>query len=315
MGPELAKYLTARFTSGTAPGDAAAERYGVQAFPTLLVVNRAGAVVDEVDWGSPAELAADLARVRAGRDTLLALRERHAEAPGDLDVRLALAARLVMRAPQEAEALVKEAEGELAAATPDQRARALLVTADSQVMRDLHAAALAGYMAVLRAYPKTRHAEEAAMMATNALPMADVEEGLAWITEALGLAPGEDARTALEDVRAVLYERGADEALLRRGNEAGDDAELLNHCAWECFLRNRHTTAAIGWARRAVELSGRAPHVLDTLANLLDRAGELEEAIRLEQEALERAEDPKDRALYEEILARMRAAAQVRAAR
>ncbi len=56
-----------------------------------------------------------------------------------------------------------------------------------------------------------------------------------------------------------------------------------------------------------MKLSDRAPHILDTLANLLFRRGDVREAIRLEEEALAKAEDPARRIEFEESLAKWNA--------
>jgi hypothetical protein len=102
---------------------------------------------------------------------------------------------------------------------------------------------------------------------------------------------------------------------VRQAERARDDAETLNDLAWTCFERRILPDESREWAARAAELSGRKPHVLDTLANLAWRAGEMDEAIRLEEEALAGARDEAGRREFEETLVVFRALRQHRRSR
>lgn len=119
----------------------------------------------------------------------------------------------------------------------------------------------------------------------------------------------------LEYPRGFLYREAAKAEWLKRGEEAGDEPQMLNMVAWECFLAGWHTEKATGWARKAVKLSGRDPAILDTLASLLFKQGRVDEAIRLEEEALEKIKDPAMRIDFEENLAKWNAVKILRAER
>lgn len=78
--------------------------------------------------------------------------------------------------------------------------------------------------------------------------------------------------------------------------------------AWECYQHGWHTREAIGWARTAVKLSERKPHILDTLAHLLFKSGDVRAAIKLEEEALATVKDARMRFEFEETLLKWNAA-------
>ena len=174
---------------------------------------------------------------------------------------------------------------------------------------------------VIAEFPKSEYAGHATIFSTNVLPDLPPERGLAFIAKVMKHAD-KDARESLEYTRGYLYIplavpdlRGNEAAYLQRGKDAGDEPEVLNMHAWECYVRGWHTEKATEWARKAVKLSNRAPHILDTLAHLLAKQGKLDEAITLEEEALAKAEDPKRRNDYEEALAKWNAVKAVRAMR
>lgn len=275
--------------------------FHVQAFPTLLVLGPDGAEWDEVWGGKPEELVEDLERVRKGTDTLPALRAKVAQHPDDLQAACDLASKLGNRHPDEAVALCERLLPRVPADDADTRADLLFLQGYAESNRGGHEAALALFELIVDEFPATDRVSRAAVCATNVLADVEPERGLAFLRKVMPLVD-EVTRHDLEYARGYLYRQAAEAEWLRRGEEAGDDPELLNAIAWECFEAGWHTEPAIGWARRAVELSHRAPHVLDTLANLLFRHGDLDEAIDLEAEAVAKEEDPATRTTYEELL-------------
>ena len=98
--------------------------------------------------------------------------------------------------------------------------------------------------------------------------------------------------------------------MLRR--EAGDDAGLLNEVAWKLVTRFAKPGAAVlaaaeKCARRSVELQKESdPGSLDTLARVCFLLERREEAVRLQEEAVARAEGTL-RAALEKSLADYRA--------
>ena len=87
---------------------------------------------------------------------------------------------------------------------------------------------------------------------------------------------------------------------LRKGSATAKKCEAQK-------LKVMDVTEAAKWARRAVELSNREPPILDTLAHILFELGQVDEAVSLEAEALDKDSDPNHRAPFEEALAKFRA--------
>jgi uncharacterized Ntn-hydrolase superfamily protein len=111
-------------------------------------------------------------------------------------------------------------------------------------------------------------------------------------------ARGDTARAANEREQvgrtlARVLERGA------------DDANLLNSLAWHTALAEIHLDEALAAAERAVELEPENFEILDTLAEVHFRRGEIREAVAVGERAL--ALDPESNYLREQ-LARFRAA-------
>jgi tetratricopeptide (TPR) repeat protein len=86
------------------------------------------------------------------------------------------------------------------------------------------------------------------------------------------------------------YDRAED---LYRGwfdsRQHGDQVEYLNEVAWNLYLMGRDLDAALSLAREAYEHDP-DPNVGDTLARLLYRAGDVEEALRIQNAAVMAAE-------------------------
>lgn len=306
MGEALKAFVFVRYEDGHAAAAPVLERFHVRGFPTLLVLGPDGTEWDEV-WGhEPKDLVEDLARVRSGEGTLPALRARVKEHPEDHEAATDLAFKLSDRYADEAIALCERALAGLPNDDEKTRPQLLFARAYAESNRGGNEAALELFDRIVDEYPATDHATRAIVFATNVLPEVEPERGLAFLRKVMPLVD-EEMRRDLGHTRGYLYREAAKAEWLRRGEEAGDEPEFLNAYAWECFLAGWHTEEAIRWARKAVELSGRAPHILDTLANLLFRSGDLDEAIRLEAEAVSKEEDPSMRATYEELLVQWKA--------
>jgi len=302
----LKAFVVVRYEDGHAAAAPVLKRFHVQGFPTLLVLGPDGAEWDEVWGGRPEGLVEDLARVRAGKDTLPALRARVAGHPEDREAAADLASKLSNRYPDEAIAICERLLPTVPEDDVETRAELLFLQAYAESNRGGREAALTLFERIVDEFPGTDQVQRAAVFATNVIADVELERGLAFLRKVMPLVD-EDMRRDLEYTQGYLYREAAKAEWLRRGEEAGDEPELLNALAWDCFLAGWHTEPAIAWARKAVELSGRAPHVLDTLANLLFRHGELDEAIRLEAEAVSKEEDPAARTTYEELLVQWKA--------
>jgi tetratricopeptide (TPR) repeat protein len=115
--------------------------------------------------------------------------------------------------------------------------------------------------------------------ATDLLALADVA-GLP--PAGLGTVADFAFRTGHYDVAERLYIQWAE----RAGDAA--DAEQLNSAAWHLYLTRRGLDEALAMARRAYEL-GPDGDVADTLARLLYVTGDVDTAVRLQKQAVERA--------------------------
>lgn len=306
--------MTVRYEEGHPEADSAIKHYGVQRFPTVLVLSAAGAELDEVGPDAPAEFIKELARIRAGIDTLPALRSYLADHPRDAPVLLKLARKLAHRHAEEAFAHGEKALANIDASDRERYAEALFLLAYIEENRNRVDEALAWYERIVDEYPHTKAAASAGLAATNILPDVEPERGLRFLERAMRLADPA-WRPDLEYARGYLYYRAAEAEWLKRGREAGDEPEVLNAVAYECYLRNWHTKEAITWARRAVALSKRAPHILDTLACLLFRDGNVDEAVSIEQEALDGAKGERLRSEIRERLVQFQAVQRLRAER
>ena len=308
----LAKFVTVRYDDGQPAALSAQKTYGVQAFPTLLVLSPAGVELDEVGRDDPGPFVEELERIRSGRDTIASLRKDVAENPRDAGSLLKLASKLANRRPDEAFTLAETAIANTDPAEREVYAKALLELAYIEANRARVEEAMAKYERLLIEFWGTAPASLAPLLALNILPEADPQRGLRYLDKAIAIV-GPDVRPSLEYTRGYLYYRAAEAEWLKRGNEAGDEPEALNAVAWECYLRHWHTREAIAWARRAAELSSRAPHILDTLACLLFRDGSIDEAVSLLGEALQRAESTELRQEIEERLVQFQAVQGLRA--
>jgi len=314
VGKALRQFVTVRYEQDHTNAKAVLKQFNVHAFPTLLVLGPDGEEWAEIGPLDPPGLVEDLARIRTGEDTLPSLRGAVEKDPADVAAATKLASALSNRYPAEAVALCRATRERVGPGDARTTARLLFLEGYAESNRNGSEAALALFERVLTDHPGTEEARDACVFAGNVLPDVPVERGLAFIAKVLPQADAA-ARADLEYTRGFLYLKAAEAAWLERGEEAGDEPEVLNSVAWECFQRGWHTEKAIGWARRAVKLSDRAPHILDTLANLLFRSGAVDEAIRLEEEAMAKAGDPDMRAEFEENLVTWNAVKVVRAGR
>ncbi len=310
VGTSLREFVTLRYVEGHANAAPVIRRFRVQAYPTLLVLDSNGAEVATVAPLEAKEFVQELADVRAGKGTLPSLQAAVKAAPQDADAALELGGYLANRYPEQTAAICTQVVTGMKAADP-RIAKALFLHGYAESNRNQNEKALALWERVLVEYPKSKAAGDAAIFCTNVLPLLPPARGLAFLEKAL-MRVDPKYRRSLEYTRGYLYAKAAEAEWLRRGEEAGDEPEVLNNVAWECYLRTWHTDKAVGWARKAVELSQGAPHMLDTLAHLLARQGKLAEAITLEKEALGKLKDDSMRADFEEALAKFKAVQAVR---
>ena len=311
MGQALDAFVKALYDDSHAIGGTVAKRFGVRAFPTLLVLDADGNEVDEVWAQDPVELVAELDRIRRGEDTLRSFRERLRASPDDVEAAAELAERLAMRRPEEAERLATEALARAAPEQRDARAALLMVQASCLAERGAFDEFLDVVDRVLTDLPDTEAAGAAGFHLANYAFEADPERMLPVLERAMRSMKDED-RAHLLETHGLLLERVLERVTRDRAERARDDGEWLNRIAWECYERGRLLPEAVGWAERAALLTNRAPHVLDTLACLLFAADRVDRAIRIQAEALLQVEDETMRVALEENMAKFYAVKKLR---
>jgi len=114
---------------------------------------------------------------------------------------------------------------------------------------------------------------------------------------------GEWHEAALHRLPYTLHKmgetEGAIETYLKFVALDPEDPKKLNDFAWFCAQRKVGLDEALPIALKGVELSGRDPGVLDTLAELYFARGEYDNAIKIGKEAL--ASDPEDQYFNDQI--------------
>jgi thioredoxin-related protein len=308
----LAAFVVERYDAEADPGAEVAARHRVQAFPTLLAVDAQGEEIDRlIGFLPPGELAQELARMRGDEGTLRALRRAHARAPRDPEAGLALARKL-LRFDAQAAAVVLSALDPAAASCPAGiRVGIALARGEVALNQGDLEGALAHFEAATADETACRgeDAVRAGMLAASASQRAGQPlRGLVLLARVRDRVSGDEQRQLLESTAFRLHLAGAGAALEAWAAHAGGDPETLNEAAWAAYLHRIQVRAAVDWARRAAETSGGAPHVLDTLANLLFEEGELEEAVAAERRAHEGETDPAAKARFAETLAQFEAA-------
>ena len=277
----MTAFVNAHVNAAEGAGKELAQKFNVHGLPTLLVVDAAGSEIDRiVGYLPPAKFTPEIQRILKGEGTLPALKKKVADSPDDLGSAVALAKKLVSSAPADAmamlEGLTVKAKGKDAAVEKD--AWLALVSATAQS---------AG---------------------------ADSEHALA-VMDRARKESGSPEVGALADRYVVRFHLQAVSAALRRqAQAAGDDAQALNVIAWNCFELKMNVRDAIGWAKKAVDLSKRDPAILDTLANLQFATGNVADAIEIETEAVAKAKPAALKAELAQTLAKFTLASAAQAA-
>ncbi len=317
VGDLMKAFVNVKMNGGAGEGRDLAKRFHVNGFPTMLVTDADGGEIDRIVGYSPAEsFMKEVQRILKGEGTLPALRKRAADAPDDLGAAIAFGRKLSDSAPEEAvkvlAAVVEKAKGK------DRSVEAESLAALAGAARHARAAerAMTAYERVVTEFGDTDVAGEVAGEAVMAFLRADdAERALAFLAKARKVARNPRHAEAIDGFSAGLHVQAAAEAWKRQGAAAGDDPEALNQVAWACFEHHVNSTEAILWAAKAVEKSNRDPSMLDTLANLLFQRGQVEQALKLEEEAVATAKPEELKNDLEETLAKMKAVVEVRKAR
>lgn len=265
----LDSLVAAKYDAEKGEGRELARRFHVRAYPTLVVLDPQGHEVDRfLGYLDPEPFARAVRNAVAGRGTIAALEATWRRHPDDADVMRRLGRKYVDAGRAEDAARVYDrllARNDL----PDaERMRILASLGDAEMGAGRLDAARERFLEILRRWPADPVGDHALARLAS----------IAW-------------RRERPDTAVARYR-----TLLRRHP---DDPSTLNGFAWFCARRGLALDEALEAARRAVELSGGDPGILDTLAEVHFARGEYDDAIRVEQQALEK--DPDDTYLRDQI--------------
>lgn len=118
-------------------------------------------------------------------------------------------------------------------------------------------------------------------------------EAIKAIRRAIEIATDESSKNVSKRNLAIMYWRNgnpkvADELFTELFEEAKNDPNKLNDLAWSCREYKVNLRNALGWAKRAVELSEeKVDYILNTYANLLFDNGNFKDALEIQKKALE----------------------------
>ena len=293
----MQKFVNIRVDGANMPGSEVAKQFGIHGYPTLLVVDGEGHEVDRiVGYRPPDVFTKEIERILSGEGTLPSLRKAVDADPEHMQAALSLAKKLLDANASDGlsrlEALGEKAKGK------DRGVEAGVLVALAQL--DLQSSKLdeasTKFDRVALEFGDTPAAKDATVMALalRARGNADPEVALAFASKLREAAKDGKLDGATEQTIASLHVRAAEKAMERSAADAGDDAQKLNAVAWTCYERRIAIAAATGWARKAVEKSGRDVQILDTLACLLSVQKKFDEALTIEIEALGKLKDGDD---------------------
>jgi thioredoxin 1 len=258
-----------------------AKKYGVRGYPTILLARANGEEIDRlVGYLPPDAFLRAVKDFVHGVNTLLSYTESVAKTPDDASLRYALAK--------------KYAERNDLAGSAEQ------------------------YKALLRLDPNNAlgHDEEARFTVAAAALVADNDNGpLVAFLDRYPNSPA--ARNALANLfgHAIRLKDSthAREFFDRYTGRWPNDAGAMNSYAWNCAEQDINLGHAALVAKKAVTLaasSGEKAAYLDTYATVQFKLGKIDDAISLEEQALQLLKNspPKSRREYEETLARFTAA-------
>jgi thioredoxin-related protein len=262
-------------------GIAIAKKYGVRAFPTILLINADGEEIDRLLGYMPPEPFLNSVRdYVTGVNSLAQVRAAVEKNPGDPAVQYAAAAKYVSR--------------------------------------NEPAQALGHFRKLLELDPENTlgHNEDAEYAVAVGSFQAD-KKGAPLEAFAAKYPASSNARKALGTLVSVSLRGedgdGAKKYFLQYAARYPDDAIMMNNYAWTCAEKKINLDHAAETARAAVALArtdGERAMYLDTQATVEFGRGNIKEAITLEEHALGMLKHApaKERKEYEETLAKFKAA-------
>ncbi|MCE9637568.1 MAG: thioredoxin fold domain-containing protein [Planctomycetes bacterium] len=271
-----------------------AKKYAASGFPTLVVMDADGGEIDRiVGYMAPAAFTTEIKRIQSGVGTLAALRKAFDASGGtDIDAGIAYGAKLAVANPADAAGVFEKLTDAAKSKDRETQGRLQLECAATLLASGQAPKAVDAAETLVRDFADTASAAKAATRVGRAFVRLEARRALTFFDAVRHIAKDAQDRAAVEQLTIAVHENGITAALKRQGEAAGDDAQALNAVAWTCFERKVNLREATGWARKAVDASGRDPAILDTLANLLWISNAREEALKIEGEAAQKADGP-----------------------
>jgi tetratricopeptide (TPR) repeat protein len=308
-------FVNAHVNAGKEGGREVAAKYGVRAFPTLVIVDERGGEIDRIiGYRTPETFIPEIQRILRGEGTLPALRRQAEASPDDLACVVAYAEKLIDSDAPAATKRLSEITERLVSEDAELEARKWLVLGKAlQADRSegLRQSPLAIFTRVATDFAGTKAASDAVRRGASLAYRLEPEQAQAWFETVRKAATTDKDRALVDGMTYTLHMQLAARALKAQGDAAAadGDAQALNQVAWTFYEHRtdapfrRYLSDALAWARQAVELSRRDAAILDTYACLLSVTGRLDEAIAIEEEALGKVENDAMKADFEKNVA------------
>lgn len=255
-------YVSLHIDAEKGDGPEIAERYDVQAFPTILVLESSGNERGRlIDFHDPAALRAGLERIQNGTSALQALESAVAEAPEDLQAKFALAHAYALAAQRDKaqplydEVAAKDVNDEAGLASRVAYDRALFFTFN---LDDDRADAIAQLRDVQTQFPDSKSAARAYKHIAR-IQHADgqTDAALATLDDLLGTKPEGDPGVASTYGWFCFRERARPERgleVVQTALKDTDDWADLHYLAAELSRMTDQPQAALAQIRAANEL-------------------------------------------------------------
>jgi tetratricopeptide (TPR) repeat protein len=258
MAKAAAKYVNRKIDAEKGEGITLAKRYGVAAYPTMVIVDAAGKEVNREQGFRPAtHMVRFLDDTREGRGTIEGIEKQLAAGKDTYDNRVALGEKYAQKGDHDLARAQFDKAIELDPSDPGQRSSSLLLTiAGSERTSGAHAAAVQDYERFITLYPNSPRSLEA-------------RSGLA-----VSLAESGRPDDAFATYRKIAVERP-------------DDPQVQSSLARFSAALKVGMDEGLAAGRKAVELSQGGAQAYDALAEIHAARGEWDEAVVAAEKALE----------------------------
>ena len=309
-------FVNVHVNASNESGRAVAARYGVHAYPTLVIVDAEGGEIDRiVGYRPPETFIPEIQRILRGEGTLPALRKQAEESPEDVACVVAYAEKLIDSDAAEATKRLYAIAEKVVSEDAEVEARKWLVlgmaVGANRAETNSRDTSLALFTKVATEFAGTKAASDAVRRGAGLAYRLEPDQAQAFFDTVRKAAKTDKDRALIDGMTYTLHMQLAAKALKAQGDsaDAEGDAQALNQVAWTFYEHRtdmpfrRYLSAALAWARKAADLSKRDPATLDTYACLLSVMGKLDEAIAIEEEALAKVEEGAMKADFEKNVA------------